>query len=159
MHRAHGVFPSSTALTASVSSQATAAPRSCRKPVAVGSSMAQRPVNQPCNGCKKPWRATKNTELKSAFTERMVKSLIWLCLTSAQIPGFTQQSLLGTEKLRGLSFHGYKLPVELRSFLGLGLSIWKVKGPDDSSLGAGGGVSPSSKPSPKPLRNLGGPKA
>lgn len=52
--------------------------------------------------------------------------------------------------LMGLSFHGHKLPVGLRSFLGLGLSICNVKEPDDSSLG----VSPSSKPSPKPLTNL-----
>lgn len=136
MHRAHGVFPSSTALTASVSSQATAAPRSCRKPVAADFSMAQKPVSQPCKGCKKPWRATKNTELKSAFTERMVKSLTCLaCLTSAQILGFSQQSLLGTENLRGLSFYGHELPVGLRSILGLGLSICKVKELDDSSPG------------------------
>lgn len=57
------------------------------------------------------------------------------CLTSVQILGFTQQSLLGTEKLRGLSFHGHKLLVGLRSFLDLSLSICKVKEPDDSSPG------------------------
>lgn len=74
MHRAHGAFPSSTALTASASSRATAALRSCRKHVAAISFMVQRPVSQPCRGYTRHWRAIRNTRLKFASTGRMVRA-------------------------------------------------------------------------------------
>ena len=91
-HRAHGAFPLSTVPTASASSQATAAPRSCRKPAAAASSMVQRPVSQPCRGCTRLWRAIRSTALKYASTERMVRGSSLPC-RPAQTPDLTQSPL------------------------------------------------------------------
>lgn len=74
MHRCWRAFPSSTALMASVSSQASPGPRLCRRAVPVSSCSGRRPAKASSSALMTPWRSERSLKMRSCSTKRQVSS-------------------------------------------------------------------------------------
>lgn len=72
MHKCRRAFLSSTALMASVSSQASPGPRSCRRAVPVSSCMGQRPAKASSSALTMLWRSERSLKMRSCSTKRQV---------------------------------------------------------------------------------------
>lgn len=84
MHRCRRAFPSSTALMASVSSQASPGPRSCRRAVPVSSCMGRRPAKASSSASATPWRSARSLRMRSCSIKRQVsrrKTILFLVVS------------------------------------------------------------------------------
>ncbi|XP_070397561.1 voltage-gated delayed rectifier potassium channel KCNH8 isoform X2 [Nothobranchius furzeri] len=84
MLRCPKAFQLSTALMASVNSQASLGQRSCRRAVPVSSFMGLRPVKVSSRASMRPWRSAKSLKMRSCSTQRQLLCS-GVCWTSCQL--------------------------------------------------------------------------
>lgn len=77
MLRCRRAFPSSTALMASVNSQAFLGQRSCRRAVPVSSCTGPRPAKASSRASTRPWRSARSLKMKSCSTQRQVPCILF----------------------------------------------------------------------------------